>query len=154
MRLTTKPKLDAQGQPIDPTGVYVAVDGFSSDSLPDYPRFAARRGTRLVGAHPAVQVLPHLWARDGVADDQLAEIRHRMVREAIAATPEYPDPHRTRLLGPVPDDHRLVATRPLAVDAGRATIMVNPGDVADDRDKLLAPYHASHFKREAAGAAS
>jgi len=55
----------------DPAAIYLALDSFAC-ALPGFPHFAVAKGARFRGSHPVVLKHPHLFAEDGLSDDEMA----------------------------------------------------------------------------------
>jgi hypothetical protein len=99
---------------------------------PDGTSFAFRRGDSVKASHPAVQ---HIGSAAFVASD-VPEGQWPSPDLVLAPPPE--DDHQTKILGPIPSEHRLRALRSMTYAVpNHGVLMLRPGDVVDGRDPMI-----------------
>ena len=125
-----KTRKDALGKPLDRTALYEPISSHARGN-----KVFNQGITVLRGDDPDVIASPRLWVREDATtpEKRAARMEHVASRRAdLPAQP--PDPHATRILGPIPQERRRVALRNYHDKAGR---IVNAGSIWDANDDFV-----------------
>ena len=120
----------ATGQPITPAALYEPIPAHARGNRVFDP------GHVLRGDDLDLLAAPMLWIPQGLPTPDKRQAIARYVTRRRADVPEAPpDPTKTRILGLIPPEFRVRATKEYHDRAGR---FFSPGDLADARDPFVA----------------
>jgi hypothetical protein len=111
------------------TEIVVAIESFTTET-----NRVVKMGDRLRGGDELVKLAPHLFVADGSTSEEIGAARAAMLPDHV----EPSDPNGPKVLGEIPPERRLIATRDRTARLPDGSVwFVHAGELADANDERV-----------------